>query len=96
MVNYQISAKGTAEVQGINVNLSAEFDKGKYPERITANCGGSIENGIYMNATAVYNIETGNFLSLNGNNIPDGFVEQLKEKIIGFYNEIKQGNEADD
>ena len=96
MVNYQISAKGSAQVQGIGVNLSAEFDKGKHPERISANCGGSIENGIYMNATATYDVATDNFLSLNGNNIPDGFIGQLKEKIIEFYNEIKQGNETDD
>lgn len=93
MINYQISAKESTQVQGINVALSAEFNKNELPATVNANCGGSLVDGIYMNASAVYDIETGNFLSFNGNQIPDGFIEELKSKIIGFYNQIKEGGE---
>lgn len=96
MINYQILAKENTQTQGVNVNLSAEYKKGGLPTTIDANCNGANPQGGYMSMVAKYDIETNNFTVINGSNIPDGFVEELKTKIVEFYNKIKNGDDTND
>ena len=41
--NYYISARSNEQVQGINVNLSSEFEKGNIPSTVSFNANGSVE-----------------------------------------------------
>jgi|GEM_PF-5728729 hypothetical protein len=90
--NYYISARSNEQVQGINVNLSSEFEKGSVPSTVSFNANGSIEmksESIYASANGSYNIENKLFNNLSSSSLPSGFVSELENKITEFFNQIK-------
>ncbi len=90
--NYFISARSNEQVQGINVNLSSEFEKGSVPSTVSFNANGSIEmksESIYVSVNGSYNIENKLFNNLNSSSLPAGFVSELETKITEFFNQIK-------
>lgn len=90
--NYYISARSNEQVQGINVNLSSEFEKGSLPSTVSFNANGSIEmksEPVYVSANGSYNIDKKLFNNLNSSSLPSGFVEELENKITEFFNQIK-------
>lgn len=91
-VNYFISARAEEQVQGINVSLSTEFDKGNLPKFVNFNASGSIEGGsnpVYMNANGSYDVENEMFSNLNSSYLPSGFLEDLEVKVKEFHNLVK-------
>lgn len=94
--NYYISARSNEQVQGINVNLSSEFEKGSVPSTVSFNANGSLEASdetIYMNLNGGYNVENKLFNNLNSSHLPAGFVAELETKITEFFNQIKTDQE---
>lgn len=90
--NYYISARSNEQVQGINVNLSSEFEKGSLPSTVSFNANGSIEmksEPVHVSANGSYNIDKKLFNNLNSSSLPSGFVEELENKITEFFNQIK-------
>lgn len=90
--NYYISARSNEQVQGINVNLSSEFEKGNIPSTVSFNANGSVETSgeaIYMNVNGSYDVEKRIFNNLNSSSLPSGFVSELENKITEFFNQIK-------
>ena len=91
-INYYISARSNEQVQGINVNLSSEFEKGSVPSTVSFNANGSLETSdeaIYMNLNGGYNVEKKLFNNLNSSHLPAGFVAELETKITEFFNQVK-------
>lgn len=91
-INYYISARGEALVQGINVSLSAEFQKNNIPATVYFSSSGNFDvNGepVFMNINGGYNVEKRIFNNLNSSFLPSGFVAELETKVIEFFNQIK-------
>lgn len=94
--NYYISARSNEQVQGINVNLSAEFERGNLPSAVSFNASGSVEmkgEPVHVNVNGSYNVEKELFNNLNSSSLPSGFVENLETRITEFFNQIKTDQE---
>lgn len=94
--NYYISARSNERVQGINVNLSSEFEKGSVPSTVSFSANGNFkvnEEPVYMNLNGGYNVENKLFNNLNSSHLPAGFVAELETKITEFFNQVKTDQE---
>ncbi len=92
-MNYFMSAKKQVTIQGISVNLSAEFEKGKLPAVINITASGAIikedKTSGQMHLNANYNTKTGNFDSCNGVNVPVSFLQEVVTEAIDMFNQIE-------
>lgn len=95
-INYLISSRCEALVQGINVALSAEFQEGNIPATVSFSANGNFkvnEEPVYMNLNGGYNVENKLFNNLNSSHLPAGFVAELETKITEFFNQVKTDQE---
>ncbi len=89
---YKTQASASEILKGVNVSLSAEYEKDVKPTQVTFYCEGTLqeEGNLYMNMNinGTYNCINGVISSINGANLPSSFLSPLQDKITEFYNQL--------
>lgn len=95
-MNYSILAKDNVQIQGINIEIKAEYKQGELPNKISVNGSGQIEQTQnYMSVSAYYNLAENRFETCNGTNLPAGFIGEVETAIQETFAAIRQnGGEA--
>lgn len=95
MITYQVIARATVNVHGVEIALSAEFAKGTVPTIVEATGNGSVarksSESEFVNVTATYLAEAQKFTHLTGGNITPELVAGLQAELDKFYASVKQG-----
>lgn len=89
-INYKTQASASEILKGVNVNLSAEYEKDTKPANVTFYCEGALieEGNSYVNIGGTYDCVQGIFSSINGASLVSGFLPQLEVRIMEFYNQL--------
>lgn len=89
-INYKTQASASEILKGVNVNLSAEYEKDTKPANVTFYCEGTLqeEGNPYLNINGSYDCVNERVSSINGANLPSSFLPQLEVKIMEFYNQL--------
>lgn len=96
-INYKTVATTQTPVilKGVNVNLSSEYENDNSPRNVYFSCEGnhvdsSTQQSVYLNLSGSYDCENHVFLSINSGTLLSDFLPDLEEKIMEFYNTIKE------
>lgn len=96
-LDFSITVKtkaGTLHVQGLNIDLSANYKKGFLPDSILINAMGNINPtpqnpGTYILVNGSYDIAKESFAIMNSSGITESFLSELKTNVLEFYDKIK-------
>lgn len=90
-ISYCILARSEEQVQGINVSLSVEFEKGSLPTNVMFNAATTIpvkEQELHMSVSGDYNVDSGLFTNFNSYSLPSGFIVKLETIIKEFFDQV--------
>ena len=86
---YKTHASASEILKGVNVSLSAEYEKDVKLSQVTFYCEGTLQEGDpYVNISGTYDCVNRVFSSINGASLPSGFLPQVETKITEFYNQL--------
>lgn len=94
-ISYKTMASVREVLQGININLSAEYENKNTPGLVSFYCEGNLikekqqQQSNYLNFSGTYDFDQKVFSSINGASLPADFLPGLELKIVEFYNTIK-------
>lgn len=87
---YRTQASASEILKGVNVSLSAEYEKDVKPSQVTFYCEGTLQEdeNPYVNISGTYDCVNRVFSSINGASLSSGFLPQVETKITEFYNQL--------
>ena len=94
-INYKTVASNKSPIvlQGVNVNLSAEYENNT-PSIVGFHCEGNFveddsQRSDYLNFGGAYDCVNRSFPAVNGGPVSPAFLTLLEQPIMEFYNTIK-------
>jgi hypothetical protein len=89
-INYKTQASASEILKGVNVSLTAEYEKNVKPANVTFSCEGTLqeEGNPYVNISGTYDCVNEMVSSISGTNFPSNFLPQLEAKAMEFYNQL--------